>query len=84
MSKAPPATDAEPEEIVRAMARQRDLVPPRSFSRSEFRQLARHSIRSGIRNFYRNVFPEAGDVEFLDEKVDGIVRKTPDTQDAKD
>ena len=77
---------ATPEQVSAAMLRHRPgaNLSPSFLSVSEFGELARHSIRGGIRNFYRDFFPEVGDVKFIDEPVDGIVREGPDAQDAQD
>ena len=80
MAKLPPATDATPEELVRAMGRQsrRKIIPlaPR-LTRAEYRDLFSHAVRSGVRSTYRRI---SGDVELLDEEIDSLVWKNGDGQ----
>ena len=74
---------ATPEQVAAAMLKHRPGtgLPSTSFSKSEFREVARHAIRSGIRSFHRRASPEDGDIEFVDEQVDSVVGEGPDAQD---
>lgn len=90
MSKLPAATDATPEQVVRAMARRGGPTrqgersapspPAPSFSGTALREFVRDSIRDAIDESHRLV-ARHGDVKVLNGGVEGIVRERVDTQD---
>lgn len=84
MPKLPAATDASPEQIVRAMARGRparraSAASGSSFSGAPLREFVRESILDGIEDAGRDI-AELGDVEVLDHGVENVIGERVDAQ----
>ena len=90
MTKLPPATDATPEQVATAMARQgtrKKRLPSTSKERpltaAQTGELIRYAARSAIRDGILRTRSTVSDrdVELLDEFVESGVRKEPHEQD---